>query len=85
VAAEEEKEFVKVCIDGLMLMHCIFSVQNRDRARYVEANTEKIYENSNVARWPSKSAWLLEGHLTIKSRILYLIFLQKSYPIIHNF
>ncbi len=56
MAAEEAKEFVKNCIDGLMLLHRIFSLQKRERERgreMVEANTEKIYENSNVARWPS--------------------------------
>ncbi len=48
---EEVQEFVKVCIDGLMLMHRIFSVQNREGEReMVEANTEKNYENSNVAQ-----------------------------------
>jgi hypothetical protein len=48
---EEAKEFVKVCIDGLMLLHRIFSVQNRETEReMVEANAEKIYENLNVAR-----------------------------------
>jgi hypothetical protein len=51
---EEGKEFVKVCIDGLMLLHRIFSMQNREGEReMVETNTEKIYENSNAAQWPS--------------------------------
>jgi hypothetical protein len=75
---EEAKEFVKVCIDGLMLLHRIFSVQNRERAR------EREMVNANLRKF-KLTRWLSEGHLTIKSRILYLTFLQKSYPLLHNF
>jgi hypothetical protein len=39
---EEAQEFVKACIDGLMLMHRIFSEQNRDRARDGRSKFTKI-------------------------------------------